>query len=137
MHIAVLGAGVVGVATAWELIRDGHRVTVIDREDEAASFTSAANAGLVAPGHAYAWGSSRAPAMMLRSLWRNDQAIRYRPRLDMDQWRWVMAFLGQCNDQRASINTRRKVRLCIYSQSQLERVRNETGLEYDLSLIHI
>ena len=131
MHIAVLGAGVVGVATAWELIRDGHRVTVIDREDEAASFTSAANAGLVAPGHAYAWGSSRAPAMMLRSLWRNDQAIRYRPRLDMDQWRWVMAFLGQCNDQRASINTRRKVRLCIYSQSQLERVRNETALEYD------
>ena len=131
MHIAVLGAGVVGVTTAWELLRDGHRVTVIDREDEPASFTSAANAGLVAPGHAYAWGSSRAPGMMLRSLWRNDQAIRYRPRLDIDQWRWVMAFLGQCNDQRASINTRRKVRLCSYSQSQLCRTQEETAVEYD------
>lgn len=131
MRIIVLGAGVVGVATAWELLRDGHQVVVVDSEDDAASFTSAANAGLVAPGHAYAWGSSRAPGMMLRSLWHNDQAIRYRPRMNPAQWRWVAAFLGQCNDERARINTERKVRLCSYSQNQLQQVRDETSVEYD------
>ena len=55
MRIAVLGAGVAGVATAWQLLKDGHQVTVIDRASGPAEFTSYANAGLVAPGHSYAW----------------------------------------------------------------------------------
>ena len=72
MRVLVLGAGVVGVTTAFQLLKDGHEVTVIDRAEEAASFSSYANAGLVAPGHAYAWSSPRAPGMMLRSLYRED-----------------------------------------------------------------
>jgi D-amino-acid dehydrogenase len=52
MHVVVLGAGVIGITTAYQLLKDGHRVTVIDRGDVPASFTSYANAGLVAPGHA-------------------------------------------------------------------------------------
>ena len=50
MHIAVLGAGIAGVTTAWELLRDGYQVTLIDRGRDAANFTSFANAGLLAPG---------------------------------------------------------------------------------------
>ena len=68
MRVLVLGAGVVGVTTAFQLLKDGHEVTVIDRAEGVSSFSSYANAGLVAPGHAYAWSSPRAPAMMLRSL---------------------------------------------------------------------
>ena len=72
MKALVLGAGIVGVTTAYELLRDGFEVTVIDREPEAANFTSYANAGLFAPGHSYAWGSPAAPGILLKSLWRND-----------------------------------------------------------------
>ncbi len=50
MKALVLGAGIVGVTTAYELNRDGHEVTVIDREPEPANFTSFSNAGLFAPG---------------------------------------------------------------------------------------
>src|ERR687897_3031782 len=67
MHVVVMGAGVVGVTTAWQLLEDGHEVTVIDRQDEAAAETSFANAGLVAPGHAFAWASPKAARTLLKS----------------------------------------------------------------------
>ncbi len=82
MKALVLGAGIVGITTAYELNRDGHDVTVIEREAEPASFTSYANAGLFAPGHAYAWSSPAAPGILLRSLWRGDQALRLKPQAD-------------------------------------------------------
>ena len=131
MKFVILGAGLAGVTSAWELLRDGHQVTVIDRGAEVANFSSFANAGLVAPGHAFAWASPTAPGMMFRSLWRNDQAIRFRPKLDRRQWHWIMAFLGQCNSTRAQINTERKFRLCHYSQTQLQKVVKETDAFYE------
>ena len=131
MRVAVLGAGVIGVTTAYQLAKDGHEVTVIEREPEAANFTSFGNAGLVTPGHAYAWASPRAPGMMWRSLISGDQAIKFRPRLDRRQWRWVAGFLGQCTSERARINTINKVRLCRYSQTVLGEVVAETGVSYD------
>ena len=131
MRIAVLGAGVAGVATAWQLLKDGHQVTVIDRAPGPAEFTSYANAGLVAPGHSYAWSSPAAPGTMLRSLWRGDQAIRFKPRLSVRQWAWMARFLGQCHAAGAKINTARKSRLCVYSQAMLDQVVAETGVTYD------
>ena len=131
MRIAVLGAGVIGVSTAWQLAKDGHEVVVVDREAEAANFTSFGNAGLVSTGHAYAWASPRAPGLMWRSLLARDQAIVLRPRFDPRQWRWLLGFLGQCTSERARINTINKARLCRYSQSVLGEVVAETGLAYD------
>jgi D-amino-acid dehydrogenase len=131
MHIAILGAGVIGVTTAYQLLRDGHRVTVIDRAPTPAQFTSYANAGLVAPGHAYAWGSPAAPKMMLRSLWRDDQAIRFKPKLAPAQWRWARQFLAQCTAERAAANTRIKTRLCRYSQTMLNDVVAQTNVQFD------
>lgn len=131
MHIAVLGAGVIGVATAWQLLKDGHEVTIVDRADGPATFTSFGNAGLVAPGHSYAWSSPAAPGMMLRSLWRKDSAIRFTPKLSLSQWRWIGKFLGQCNVNSATVNTANKSRLCVYSQTMLNEVVAETGVKYD------
>ena len=131
MHIVVLGAGIIGITTAYQLLKDGHNVTVIERETGPAQFTSFANAGLVAPGHAYAWGSPAAPGMMWRSFFRNDQAIRFKPRFSLRQWRWALAFLGECSFERAAVNTQTKARLCRYSQSMLEEVVSETEIEYD------
>jgi D-amino-acid dehydrogenase len=131
MRIAVLGAGVAGVTAAWQLLKDGHEVTVIDRAPGAAEFTSYANAGLVAPGHSYAWSSPAAPGMMLRSLWRGDQAIRFKPRLSVRQWHWGLQFLRQCTNEGARVNTERKARFCRYSQKILNEVVAETGVKYD------
>lgn len=130
MRVAVLGAGVVGVTTAYELARDGHEVTVIDRLSEAAGETSFANAGLIAPGHAYTWSSPKAPRILLRSLVDDSQALRFRPSFDPRLWSWSWKFLMNCTAAKASTNTKRKVRLCRYSQDRLKGIAADTGVDY-------
>ncbi|CAO3429456.1 D-amino acid dehydrogenase [Azospirillum endophyticum] len=131
MKVIVMGGGVVGVTTAYCLLKDGHEVTVVERHDGAADETSFANAGLVAPGHAYTWASPKAPKILLKSLWRNDQALRFRLRLDPALWSWSLKFLGNCRTERVAVNTARKVRLSLYSQDMLHAVVDDTGVAFD------
>ena len=131
MKVIVMGSGVVGVTTAYCLLKDGHEVTVVERHDGAADETSFANAGLVAPGHAYTWASPKAPKILLKSLWRNDQALRFRLRLDPALWSWSLKFLDNCRAERVAVNTARKVRLCLYSQDMLHEVVEDTGVAFD------
>jgi D-amino-acid dehydrogenase len=131
MKALVLGAGIVGVTTAYELNRRGYAVTVIDREAEAASFTSYSNAGLFAPGHAYAWSSPAAPGILLRSLWRGDQALRFKPNADPRFWRWMWKFWGECTAERAALNTMRKLRLCNFSLSVFHETLARAKIAYD------
>lgn len=131
MQILVLGGGVIGVTTAYYLARDGHAVTLIERHEAVAQETSFANAGLIAPGHAYAWSSPHAPMILFKSLFRDDQALRFKLRPDPQLWAWSLLFLRQCNSACARINTLRKHRLCLYSQAALRALVAETGIAYD------
>jgi len=129
MDIVVVGAGLAGVTAAWELAKAGHSVTVVERHAAPASETSFANAGLVAPGHAFTWASPKAPRTLLRSLFRDDQALRLKLRLDPEMWAWCWKFLRNCTSEKARINTARKVRLCLYSQTVLHEILAESGVE--------
>jgi len=131
MKVVVLGAGVAGVSAAWRLLRDGHEVSVVDRQKEPALETSYANAGLIAPGHSFSWASPKAPRILLKSLWRNDQALRFRLTADPRMWAWSLRFLRECTATRARVNTLRKHALCLYSQRLLHELVTETGIEYD------
>jgi D-amino-acid dehydrogenase len=131
VRVVILGAGVVGVTTAYELQKDGHEVVVIEQHDGAADETSAGNAGLIAPGHSYTWASPKAPGILMKSLYRNDQALRFKPRLEPDLYRWSLQFLRNCTPERSRTNTLRKLALCSYSQQRLHQVVKETGVAYD------
>ena len=133
MQVIVLGAGLLGVTTAYYLAREGHQVTVIDRQPEPARETSFANAGLLTPGHAYAWASPRAPMILLKSLWRADTALRWRLKPDPGMWAWGIKFLANCTAARNRENTVIKVRLCLYSLAETARVTAETGIAWDRS----
>ena len=126
-----MGAGVVGVTTAYQLVRDGHEVVVLEAREAAGLETSWGNAGMVAPGHAFAWSSPQAPLILLKSLLSKNQALRFRPRADPQQWSWSLLFLRQCTHERARINTLRKHRLCVYSQQVLHETLEDCGLDYD------
>ena len=132
-HVVVLGAGLLGVTTAHYLAREGHQVTVIDRQKEPARETSYANAGLLTPGHVYAWASPRAPMILLKSLWRTDTALRWRLKLDPGMWAWGLKFLANCTAARNRQNTVIKVRLCSYSLTETAAVTAETGITWDRS----
>ena len=131
MKIVVLGAGVVGVTTAYELTKDGHEVVLVERHDKAAVETSFGNAGLYSPSDSYAWASPSALKMAIRSLYKPDLGIKYNIRLDPRLWLWSLKFLAQCTHAAAYRNTLRKLRLTIYSRQCLNRVVGETGIDYD------
>ena len=130
MRVIVLGAGVMGVITAHELARDGHEVVVVERNGGVAEEASFGNAGIVAPGHTYAWASPRAPLMLLRSLWRDDTALRFKLSLDPKMWLWSLRFLANCTAARNRANTLVKLGLCIYSRERLQALREETAIAY-------
>jgi D-amino-acid dehydrogenase len=130
MKTLVLGGGVVGVTTAYFLARAGHKVTLVEERDALGLEATAANAGIIAPGHAFAWAGPHAPAMLLRSLRGAETAIRVRPRFDLDLCDWGLRFLRECTSHRAHRNTLVKLRLCQYSQKAMTELVQREGIEY-------
>src|SRR5476651_489311 len=115
MKVLVLGAGVIGVSTAWYLTRQGHEVTVIDRREGAGLETSFANGGQISVCHAEPWANPSAPLKILQWLGREDAPLLYRPRLSPRQWAWGLRFLYECLPGRTRRNTLEILRLALYS----------------------
>ncbi|MDT7767955.1 MAG: D-amino-acid dehydrogenase [Mycobacterium sp.] len=130
MKIAVLGAGVVGVTSAHALAERGHEVHVYDRRSDIASDTSASTAGLIAPGHSYAWATPKAPAMLVKSLLGEATSIRVRPRADVELVRWGLRFVRECTPSRSRTNTLAKLRLARYSQQLMDELAAREDLQY-------
>ena len=126
----MLGGGVVGVTTAYYLARDGAEVELLEAADEVGADATGGNAGLIAPGHSFAWASPRAPAMLARSLLGKQTAIQVRLRPDPQLVRWGLRFLRECTADRARRNTLVKLRLCQYSQRQLDTLAREEQIDY-------
>lgn len=133
MRIIVLGGGVVGVTTAYQLQKDGHEVVVLERNAEVAAETSWGNAGMIAPGHSFVWSSPKAPMILLKSLFLKDQALRFKLSADPALYRWSLLFLMECTQEKARRNTLLKHRLAAYSQSVLQEVIGAETLAYDRS----
>ena len=131
MRVTVIGAGVVGVATAWYLVRDGHRVTVIDAAPGPAEGASFGNAGGVCPGFAGPWAAPGMPLKALRWMFTPGAPLRIRPRPDPAQWRWLLAFMRNCTAARFAANKERMQRSAHYSKACLVELRDELGLDYD------
>ena len=131
MKIAVLGAGVVGVTSAWYLAGAGHEVTLIDRQDAAAMETSFANGGQVSISHSEPWANPGTPQQVLKWLGREDSPMLFRLRVDPYQWAWGLAFLRECLPARTRANAAQIAAINRYSRDRLQALRAETGIEYD------
>jgi len=131
MRVLVIGAGVIGVASAWFLAERGFDVTVVDRQAEPAAETSFANGGQLSVGHAGPWANPSAPMKVLKWLLRGDAPLLFRPRADLRQWRWLAGFLRECTPARTRRNIEQLVGLGLYSRDTLRTLREQTGIEYD------
>jgi len=131
MRVTVLGAGVVGVTTAWYLAESGHEVVVVDRQPQPARETSYANGGQVSLSHAEPWANPQAPLKLMKWLGREDAPLLFRPRADPAQWRWGLSFLMECLPRRTRANTLAILSLAKYSGERLRALRAQTGIEYD------
>jgi len=140
MKVLVLGAGLAGIPSAYYLARDGHEVTVIDRQFAPAMETSFANGSLLCQGHSYPWASPAAPRIMLKSFFRNDQALRITPKIDPRLWSWLIKFLCECPRARADKHAATRLRLAAYSQAVMKEVVSETQIEFhhiDKGLLYV
>jgi D-amino-acid dehydrogenase len=131
VKVLVLGAGVVGITCAYYLARDGHEVTVVDRQPGAGLETSFGNAGGICPGFAGPWAAPGMPLKVLRWLFLPHAPLMLRPRLDPAQWRWLARFVGNCTAERFARNKARMQRIAHYSKACLVKLREETGIAYD------
>ena len=131
MKVVVLGAGIIGISTAWHLLERGHTVTVIDRQSGAAMETSFANAAQISVSYCEPWANRDAPLKALKWMFRDDAPLLFRPKFDMHQWLWGLKFLAQCNDTAFERNVQQLVALGAYSHSALKDVVASTGIEYN------
>jgi D-amino-acid dehydrogenase len=130
MNVVVLGAGIIGISTAWHLLEQGHEVTVVDRQPDAALETSFANGAQISVSFCEPWANAGAPFKVARWLLRDDSPLLFRPKLDPHQWRWGLSFLGQCHDGAFERNVRQLVALGRYSHESLRSMVAATGIEY-------
>jgi D-amino-acid dehydrogenase len=131
MKVVVLGAGVIGVTSAWYLAEDGHDVTVLDRQPQAGLETSFANGGQISVSHAEPWANPGAPRKIIKWLGREDAPLLFRLRADLRQWSWGLKFLFECLPARTQRNTLTILRLGLYSRDMLKALRRATGVQYD------
>jgi D-amino-acid dehydrogenase len=131
MKVLVLGSGVIGVASAYQLALAGHEVTVVDRQPAAALETSYGNAGEISPGYSSPWAGPGVPVKAIKWLLMQHRPLVIRPHLDLGMVRWGMAMLRNCTAARYELNKGRMVRLAEYSRDCMKALRAETGIRYD------
>src|SRR2546428_8387296 len=129
MKALVLGGGVVGVTTAYFLAKAGHEVTILGEKEGVGLEASAGNAGIIAPGHSFAWASPRAPRMLWQSLRGAETAIRVKLGSDLRLYTWGLRFLRECTSERARRNTLIKLRLCQYSPAVMNQLAPAESIE--------
>ena len=131
MKTVVLGAGLLGVTSAYYLQQLGHEVTVLDRQAAAAAETSFANGGQISVSHAEPWANPSAPFKVLQWLAKEDAPLLFRLRADTRQWLWGLQFLRECTPARTRRNIGQIVKLGLYSREMLQELRREPGIAYD------
>ncbi|WFU11792.1 D-amino acid dehydrogenase (plasmid) [Rhizobium sp. CB3090] len=131
MKVIVLGAGILGVTSAYQLAKAGHEVRVIDRQPGPALETSFANAGEVSFGYCSPWAAPGIPVKAMKWLFMQHAPLILRPKLDTAMLSWMAKMLSNCTSTRYAVNKSRMLRLADYSRISLAALREETAIAYD------
>ena len=131
MKVAVLGAGVIGVTSAWYLAEAGHEVVVVDRREGPGMETSFANAGEISPGYSSPWAGPGVPVKAIKWLLMRHGPLVLRPKFDLAMWSWMLKMLRNCTAERYAANKARMVPLAEYSRDCLRELRAAESISYD------
>lgn len=131
MKVVILGAGIIGVSTAWYLAQAGHEVEVLEREDSVGLGTSFANAGQLSFGYSTPWAAPHMLQKAIKWMLGPHSPLIIRPDGTLYQLNWLAAMYANCNEKRYEINKERMVRVAEYSRACFKALRQELTLHYD------
>lgn len=131
MQVAVVGAGVVGVCTAYFLVAQGHQVVLLERYGNVAQEASFGHAGLVSPGLAGPIATPGAPRRLMSWLSRPQTPVVIKSGMRPALWRWLRRWYDECQLERFRGNKARMQRLVSYSQNLLDQLRQDHQLHYE------
>lgn len=132
MQVLVLGAGVVGVTSAWYLAKAGHQVTVVDRQKDVALETSYGNAGQISPGYSAPWAAPGIPVKAVKWLLQDLSPFMINAsELDGKTLSWMTKMLANCNEGAYHTNKARMMRLAEYSRDCFKQLRADVDINYD------
>lgn len=137
-HIAIIGAGITGVTTAYALLERGYKVTVLDKHRYAAMETSFANGGQLSASNAEVWNSTATILKGLRWMFRRDAPLLMNPRPNWHKYSWMSEFVANIGNYRA--NTVQTTRLAIEARKHLFEIAEREGIDFDLErrgILHI
>ena len=133
MHICILGAGIVGLAAAYELHQAGHQVTVVDEAPHAGMGTSMANGAQLSYSYVQPLADPAIWAQLPKLLFNEDSPLKFRLQADPHQWRWGLQFLAACNAQRSAASTRTLLQLAAVSRQHFESMQSVVQGDWDYS----
>ena len=131
MKVIIVGAGVVGITTAYYLEAEGHEVTVVERQDRAGMETSFANAGQLCRYTARPWAGPSVPAMIFREMGRASAPYLVHLRFDPQMWRWLVSFLAQCRTSKYQKTRSKLLRIAIHSSNLMDDLIARENIEFD------
>jgi D-amino-acid dehydrogenase len=131
MRVIVLGAGVIGVTTAYYLARQGAEVVVIDRQRGPGMETSFANAGELSYGMSSPWAAPGIPLKALKWLFMRHRPLFIWPLISPTMWKWCLQLLMNCNETSYALNKSRMVRVSNYSRDSLTELMQDVPIDFD------
>lgn len=133
MKVIILGAGVIGVTSAYVLASRGHEVTIIERNDGPAQETSFANGGQLSYSHAEPWANPCVPRELPGWMLKEDSPLIFRPRADWRMITWGLKFLYNCTTAPSRKSCVDMLRLGLYSREKMKDIREATNIEFDFA----
>lgn len=133
MRVAVIGAGVIGITTAYELAAQGHQVSVFERNGAAAEECSFSNTGVASVGYAAPWSKPGMVKHLLSHLWQRDTSLRI-SNLSMADWRWLWQMRKACSATTFARNRASMLRLAEYSSHRMRTLSDTLNLEQERSV---
>jgi D-amino-acid dehydrogenase len=134
MRILIVGAGVIGLSSAYYLVRAGHDVTVVERHPGVAGETSSGNGGQLSYSYVAPLAGPGVVSKLPRWLTQRDSPVRFRPRLNIEQWRWCVEFLSACTRERSELTTRNLLALSFLSRTLMhELIATEPSIDFDFT----
>ncbi len=124
MKTIVLGAGVVGTATAYFLAKHGHEVEVVDRQNGAALETSFGNGGVLHASEVEPWSQPGMPRKILKWLGQEDAPLLVRYGAIPQMWRWGLKFIANCTPERSRQNAQTNLRIALHSMEVVKQIRS-------------